>query len=113
MHIAHRAEYMRGWGQGRADMTSGQDYAPGGGATGSQGERDAYSLGYEGGWAEADPCANGTCGHPAHRVFRFAVYERGEVVARNLDLADAEAMAGRLAGEGRDVYYAISHTAGL
>ena len=44
------------------------------------------------------------------RVFPFAVYvryERGEVVTRNLDLADAEAMADRYAAEGRNVHVSL------
>lgn len=44
------------------------------------------------------------------RTFPFAVYvryDRGEVVTRNLDLADAEAMADRHAAEGRHVHVSL------
>ena len=44
------------------------------------------------------------------RTFPFAVYvryERGEVVTRNLDLAAAEAMADRVAAEGRPVHVSL------
>jgi hypothetical protein len=106
LHITHRAAFLRGLGDGKRDALAGDGYRPRDGA-GDTNDQRAYGLGYEGGWAEADPCTNGTCGHPAHRVFRFAVYERGEVVARDLNLADAEAMAGRLAAEDRNVYLAL------
>ena len=44
------------------------------------------------------------------RTSPFAVYvryERGEVVTRNLRLADAEAMADRYAAEGRNVHVSL------
>ncbi len=44
------------------------------------------------------------------RTMPFAVYvqyERGEVVSRNLDLAAAEAMADRVAAEGRRVHVSL------
>ena len=50
------------------------------------------------------------------RTFPFAVYvryERGEVVTRNLSLADAEAMADMHAAEGRRVAVRFVAHAGL
>lgn len=103
MHLTHRSDYLRGREDGKSDALAGRDYRPAGGDTDAQ---HACSLGYEDGWTEADPCTNGTCEHPAHRKFRYAVYERGAVVTGGLNHADAEAMAARLVAEGRNVYLA-------
>ena len=67
LHITHRAEYLRGRVQGRSDATAGRYYRPSGFAAGAADERHAWGLGYEDGWAEGDPCSNGTCDHLAHR----------------------------------------------
>jgi hypothetical protein len=52
LHITHRADYLRGARQGRADAKAGRDYRPQDGATGTKDERHAYQIGYEAGWAE-------------------------------------------------------------
>ncbi len=70
LHITHRADYLRGRQDGKADALADRDYRPGEGWPRSSDDTDgqnAYSLGYGDGWAAAYPCSNGTCDHLAHR----------------------------------------------
>ena len=65
LHITHRADYLRGRADGKADGLVGAPNLvhivhP------DTDERRAYRLGYSDGWSEANPCDNGTCGHLAH-----------------------------------------------
>ena len=67
LHITHRSEYERGRAQGSQDVLTGETYRSGGGATGTEGQQNAYKLGYVDGWAENNPCENCTCDHRAHQ----------------------------------------------
>lgn len=69
LHITHRSDYLRGRQDGATSVLAGAAYLPGElrilhGDTDGQ---KAYRLGYADGWADANPCDNGTCDHLAHR----------------------------------------------
>lgn len=68
LHITHRAAYLRGREVGKRNAEAGRRYSPPDLTRhGDTDEQRAYALGYADGWAEGNPCDNGTCGHLAHQ----------------------------------------------
>ena len=65
LHITHRATYLCGVAQGKADAQDGADYRPGVDID-RTGVQRAYGIGYADGWTEGNPCEDGSCGHTQH-----------------------------------------------